>query len=235
MAGGEHGDLEALAERYGVRAEALPALRVLLDRLAADEHAPTAVSGRDAALDRHLADSLSGLEIGAVREARTGADVGSGAGLPGLALAATLPALEISLVESQQRKCAYIEGVAAAMGLQNVRVVCERAESWREGLESNELVVARALAAQPVVIEYAAPLLAVGGHLVEWRGRRDPDEEAQAARAAVELGLRPVEVREVVPFPEARSRHLHVFEKIAPTPARFPRREGVAARRPLGR
>jgi len=230
----ESTDLAALAERYGLVAGAVPKLRVLLDRLAEDEHAPTAVSGLAAAFDRHLADSLSGLEVPVVREAKTAADMGSGAGLPGLALAAALPGLEIRLVESQQRKCDYIGGVAAAMGLENARVVCERAESWREGLGANDLVVARALAAQPVVLEYAAPLLAVGGYVVEWRGQRDPREEARAARAASELGLRPVEVREVAPFAGAHSRHLHVFEKVAPTPGRFPRREGVAARRPLG-
>lgn len=235
MAAGEHGDLKPLGERYGLRPEALAKLGVLLDRLAADDRAPTAVSGRDAALDRHLADSLSGLELAPVREARRAADLGSGAGLPGLALAAALPDLEISLVEAQRSKCAYIASLLGAMDLANARVVCARAEAWREGLEANDLVVARALAAQPVVLEYAAPLLVVGGHVVEWRGRREPAEEAQAARAAEELGLRAVEVREVVPFADARSRHLHVFEKVAPTPPRFPRREGVAPRRPLGR
>ena len=224
----------ALAKRYELPPAALAKLSILLDRLAADEHAPTAVSGRAAALDRHLADSLSGLEIAAVREASIAADIGSGAGLPGLALAAVLPKLEISMVESQQRKCAYIESVVGAMGLEHARVVCERAESWQQGLEANDLVVARALAAQPVVLEYAAPLLTVGGHLVEWRGQRDTVEEARAARAASDLGLRPVEVLEVVPFAGAHSRHLHVFEKVAVTPGRFPRREGVAARRPLG-
>jgi 16S rRNA (guanine527-N7)-methyltransferase len=234
MPADEHGDLAALADRYGLQAGALPALQILLDRLAGDEHAPTAVSGRAAAFDRHLADSLSGLEIAVVREARTAADLGSGAGLPGLALAAALPGLQISLVESQQRKCAYIASVAVAMGLENAHVVCARAEAWQQGREANDLVVARALAAQPVVLEYAAPLLAVGGHLVEWRGRRDPEEEGRAAGAARELGLRLVEVREAVPFAGARSLHLHVFEKVAETPARFPRREGVAARRPLG-
>ncbi len=234
MATDENGDLAALAEQYGLQPEGLSRLRVLLDRLAGDERAPTAVSGREAALDRHLADSLSGLGIAAVRAAGKAADLGSGAGLPGLVLAATLPRSEISLVESQQRKCSYIGSLVAAMGLENAHVVCERAESWQRGLDANDLVVARALAAQAVVLEYAAPLLVLGGHLVEWRGQRDFDEEARAARAAAELGLRPVEVREVVPFAGARSRHLHVFEKVAPTPPRFPRREGVAARRPLG-
>ena len=234
MPGDEHRDLAALGDRYGLPPESLEKLGILLDRLAADEHAPTAVSGRAAALDRHLADSLSGLELDAVRRAANAADIGSGAGLPGLALAAALPGLQISLVESQQRKCAYIASLVAAMGLESAQVVHARAESWEPGLGRHDLVAARALAAQPVVLEYAAPLLAPGGHLVDWRGQRDAGEEARGARAAAELGLRPVEVREVVPFAGARSRHLHVFEKVAPTPARFPRREGVAAKRPLG-
>ena len=226
--------LTALAERFALAPGALDALWTLLARLAEDERAPTSVSGTQDALDRHIADSLSGLELPAVREARTAADLGSGAGLPGLVLAAARPELRVTLVEAQQSKCSYIGALIAAMQLENARVACSRAESWDEGLGAHDLVVARALAAQPVVLEYAAPLLAVGGTLVEWRGARDSDEEARAQRAASELGLRLVEVRAVAPFPGARSRHLHVFEKTEPTPGRFPRREGVAARRPLG-
>jgi 16S rRNA (guanine527-N7)-methyltransferase len=226
--------LSALAEQYGLGAPEAARLQTLLARLADDPRAPTAVAGRDDALDRHLADALTGLELPAIREARIAADLGSGAGLPGLALAASLPDLEMHLVEAQQSKCAYIGELIGAMQLGNARVVCERAESWADGRDAHDLVVARALGPQPVVLEYAAPLLAPGGRLVEWRGRRDPDEEALGARAAAELGLRPVEVREVAPFAGAHSRHLHVFEKVGETPARFPRRAGVAARRPLG-
>jgi 16S rRNA (guanine527-N7)-methyltransferase len=139
------------------------------------------------------------------------------------------------MVESQQRKCAFIEAAIARMGLANARVLNTRAELWGEGLEANELVTARALGPQPVVLEYAAPLLALGGHLVDWRGRRDPDEEAAAALAASELGLGPARVVAVQPFPAAEHRHLHVFQKLAPTPERFPRRPGLARKRPLGR
>ncbi len=228
------GGLAALAARYELTPPATTALATLLERLIADERAPTSVSGAADTLDRHLADSLVGLELPAVRESGKAADLGSGPGLPGLVLAAALPGLQMSLVEAQQSKCAYIATLLAGMGLENARVVCARAESWEGGLGGHDLVVARALGAQPVVLEYAAPLLGVGGSVVEWRGARDPDEEARAARAAAELGLRPVEVRPVVPFPGARSRHLHVFEKVAPTPRGFPRRPGVAARRPLG-
>ena len=126
---------------------------------------------------------------------RGSADLGSGAGLPGLVLAAALPASEVRTVETQQSKCAYIASLAAAAGLVNVRVVCSRAEEWAEGLGAHDLVVARALAPQPVVLEYAAPLLASGGHLVEWRGRRDEDEEARAQVAAARLGLEREEIR----------------------------------------
>lgn len=226
--------LATLAGRYGLSAATTAALATLLERLAGDERAPTSISGADEALDRHIADSLVGLELPAVREARVAADLGSGAGLPGLVLAAVLSDLEVRMVEARRGKCTYIASVVAAMGLANTQVVCRRAESWREGLGAHDLVVARALGPQPLVLEYAAPLLALGGRLVEWRGARDEQDEARAALAASELGLHPVEVRPVVPFAGARSRHLHVFEKLAETPARFPRREGVASRRPLG-
>ena len=206
----------------------------MLDRLAGDPRAPTAVKDRAEALDRHLADSLVGLELEAVRNARVAADLGSGAGLPGLVLAAALPRLEVRLVEAQQSKCSYIATLIAAMGLANARVVCARAESWQDGGEAHDLVTARALAPQAVVLEYAAPLLRQGGRLVEWRGRRDTAEEARARRAAQELGLAPVEVRPVEPFPGAGPPPARLREGGSDACARFPRRPGVAARRPLG-
>jgi 16S rRNA (guanine527-N7)-methyltransferase len=228
------GGLEALAATYGLTQEATAALATLLRRLTVDDRAPTGPAGAAEALDGHIADSLAGLELPVVRNSRAAADIGSGAGLPGLALAAALPGLDMNLVEAQQSKCAYIGALLGAMELDNGRVVCSRAESWQEGLGAHDLVVARALGPQPLVLEYAAPLLVMGGSLVEWRGATDDEEAARTARAAAELGLRPLEVRSVVPFRDARSRHLHVFEKVEETPARFPRREGVAARRPLG-
>ena len=115
----------------------------------------------------------------------------------------------------------------------NVEVVHARAEDWPAGLAAHDLVTARALAALPVVLEYAAPLLVDGGHVVAWKGAVGPDEAAAGAAAAGVLGLAPVEVRHVEPFPAAREHTLHVFCKIAPTPARFPRRPGMATKRPL--
>jgi 16S rRNA (guanine527-N7)-methyltransferase len=119
------------------------------------------------------------------------------------------------------------------MGLGNAEVVVARAEEWEGGMGACDVVTARALAALNVLAEYAAPLLRPGGALVAWKGRRDPDEEADGRAAAVRLGLEVEEVRPVSPFPEAQARHLVVMRKVAPTPAGFPRRPGMARKRPL--
>jgi 16S rRNA (guanine527-N7)-methyltransferase len=222
-----------LAARYGLDESRHGALRRLLTALTADPHAPTAIADPRRAVDDHLADSLAGLDLPALMHAATIADIGSGPGLPGLALAAALPATHVTLVESVARKCLYLEDSARAIGAVNVSVVSARAEEWTPP-RPVDVVTARALAAQPVVLEYAAPLLRIGGRLVDWRGVRDGDEELAADRAAAELGLSRVAVHAVQPFAEARDRHLHEFEKRFPTPARFPRRPGAARKRPLG-
>jgi 16S rRNA (guanine527-N7)-methyltransferase len=188
----------------------------------------------DAAIDRHVADSLVALELPEVREARRIADLGAGAGWPGLALAAALPEARVALVESAVRHCRYLEKAVEVGGFANVEVVHARAEEWAEGVGVHDLVTARALAALPVLCEYAAPLLADGGALVAWKGAVPADEAAAGAAAAEILGLEVGEVRAVEPYEGAERRTLHVFCKIAPTPERFPRRAGMAVKRPLG-
>jgi len=226
--------LPMLGELYELGDRQLDQLDAVLSGLAEDEHAPTTVRDARLAIDVHLADSLAALELGAVRAAGTIADLGAGAGFPGLVLAVAVPEAEVSLVESQARKCAFIERLRTAAGIENARVVCTRVEEWGEGLKRNGVVVARALAAQPVVLEYAAPLLQMGGVLVDWRGRRSVDEETDALCGAEQLGMRRLEIRRTEPYEAARDHHLHVFEKVAETPTRFPRRVGVARKRPLG-
>ena len=187
-----------------------------------------------AAADVHVADSLSGLELEAVRGARAIADVGSGAGLPGLVLAAALPEARVWLVESASRKCAFLERAIGAMGIHNAEVVCERAEAWAAGRDACDLVTARAVAPLAVLVEYAAPLLRAGGALVAWKGRPEADEEAAGERAAEVAGLGPREVARVRPFPGVRDRTLYLYVKVRPTPDHLPRRPGMARKRPLG-
>lgn len=226
--------ISALAERYGLTAPQARQLQTLLECVAGDRSAPTTVTDPGAINRDHLADSLVALELPEVRAAATIADLGSGAGFPGLPLAIALPAARVGLVESNGRKSEFIAGAAAACGLANTEVVHARAEEWREGVDRCDLVVVRALAPLPVVAEYAAPLLRIGGTLVAWRGRRDADDEARGARAGDELGLEGRAPIRVKPYPGALHRHLHVMRKVAPTPTRFPRRAGVARKRPLG-
>lgn len=226
--------IEALAERYGLGNRAVEQLEALVDRVATDPAAPTTVTDRPGIVRDHIADSLVALDLPVVRQATAIADLGAGAGFPGLPLAIALPGARISLVEGNGRKCAFMAAAIEACMVRNATPVHARAESWPAGLGACDLVTARALAPLAVVAEYAAPLLAPGGALVAWRGRRDADDEAAGARAAAELGLKPDAPIHVEPYPGALHRHLHVLVKVGPTPARFPRRPGMARKRPLG-
>jgi 16S rRNA (guanine527-N7)-methyltransferase len=222
-----------LTRRYGLAPRARAQLTAFLRALAADDRAPTTVRQPEEAIDVHLADSLVALEVDFIRSAKRLVDIGTGAGFPGLALAVALPRSEVWLVESQTKKCQFLRRTIAAAGTDNALVVERRAEEWPEGLGAHDAVLARALAPSPVVLEYAAPLLARGGALVDWRGRRDAEEEEAALAAAGQLGLQLVAIRSVHPFEGARDRHLHIYLKVQETPDRFPRRAGMARKRPL--
>jgi 16S rRNA (guanine527-N7)-methyltransferase len=226
--------LRELTARYGLNERQFEQLAALLDLLAGGEQAPTTVRDPERAVDVHIADSLVALELEVVRSAQTIADLGAGAGFPGVPLAVSVAASEVSLIESQSRKCKFLEEMLATAGVENARAVCVRVEEWRDGAGRNDVVVARAVAAQAVVLEYATPLLRLGGVLVDWRGRREAAAEAAAEKAAAELGLERVEIRKVQPWAGARDHHLHLYRKVVQTPGRFPRRTGMARKRPLG-
>jgi 16S rRNA (guanine527-N7)-methyltransferase len=224
--------LDDVLRRHALPADVAPPLRVLLELLAAPE-APTSVHDPRRAVDVHIADSLAGLEIPELRTARRIADLGAGAGLPGLVLAVVLPAARVALVESAGRKCEFLRQAAAAMRLENVEVVCSRAEEWSNGFARCDAICARALAALPVLCEYAAPLLRKGGILVAWKGAVPESEAADTQAVAALLGLAVEPVRPVTPYSVSERRTLHVLRKVAPTPAGYPRRPGIAAKRPL--
>ena len=224
--------LASLCDQHGITGAREP-LTALLAALA-HEAAPTTVHEPGEAVDVHVADALTALEVDAVRAARRIADLGSGAGVPGLVLAAALPEAEVVLVESVARKGAFIEAAAERMGLSNARVVVARAEEWDEGSACCDVVTARALAPLPVLCEYAAPLLRVGGTLVAWKGQVGQREAEDGAGAAAVLGLEVGEILRTAPFAASRGHTLHLYSKVAETPTGFPRRPGMAAKRPLG-
>lgn len=214
--------------RHRLPAGSTALLAALLDALTTDPAAPTTVRTPAEAVDRHLADSLVALDLPLFSAAHVIVDLGSGAGLPGLALAAGLPGVTVHLLESSEKKCHFMRRAAQRAGLPNAEVVHARAETVGLDPPHADVVTARAVGPLALVAEYAAPILDLGGHLVAWTGRRDPAMEREAARAAEELGLELVEVKPVRPYPGALHRHLHVYRKVSPTPDRFPRRPGVA-------
>ncbi|HMO01045.1 MAG TPA: 16S rRNA (guanine(527)-N(7))-methyltransferase RsmG [Miltoncostaeaceae bacterium] len=223
------------ARAFGVALDpaAAAALVALLDRMALEPQNLTAIDGLDEGIERHLLDSLVGLTLPEVAAAEAAVDIGSGAGFPGIALAIARPGLDITLVESERRKADWLARASAEVP--NLRVVADRSEHVA-GTERERFPLAtmRALGPLPVCLELAAPLVAVGGTIVVWRGDdADPALERAAAEAAAELGLEASDPVAVTPFPGAR-RRLHAFRKAAPTPRRYPRRAGRAAKRPLG-
>jgi len=224
-----------LAERHGLAPGSAERLTALLEALTAEPHPPTTIRDPARAADEHVADSLSGLEVADLRRAGRIADLGPGAGFPGLPLALALPAASVDLVEATTRKCEVVERLARAAGMQNTRALRLRAEELAagEGREAYDVVTARALGPLVVLAEYASPLLREGGVLVAWKGARDPGEESAAAHAVDRTAMEAVEVLDVHPYPTARSRHLHVLAKAAPTPPGLPRRPGMARKRPL--
>jgi 16S rRNA (guanine527-N7)-methyltransferase len=226
--------LDELAARWQLPDGSTERLARLLALVAAEPASITAVRDPAEAVETHVADSLDGLALESLRAPAAVADLGSGAGFPGLVLAVARPAAHVALVESVGRKADFLRAAAEALDLANVAVIRARAESWRAGAGAHDVVAARALGPLAVLVEYAAPLLRPGGHLVAWKGRRDVAEEADGAIAAEMLGMAPVTVTRAVPRPGAAERHLHVLRKVAPTPAGYPRREGAARKRPLG-
>lgn len=211
-------------------------LRAVLDLLAAERASVSSVTQPAQAWKTHVDDSLTGLEVSALRDAESIADVGSGAGFPGIPLAVALPRARVDLIESVGRKCEFIRRAIAAAEISNARVLNARSEEVAagEGRESYDVVTARAVGRLSTLAELASPLLREGGTLVAWKGRRDPDEEEQLARAAASLGMRPEEVIDVGSSAGSRHRHLHVVRKAGPTPTGLPRRPGMAKKRPRG-
>jgi 16S rRNA (guanine527-N7)-methyltransferase len=176
------------------------------------------------------------LEVPDLREPGRIADVGAGAGFPGLVLAVALPGAEVDLVESTGRKCEFMRGAAAAAGIGNARVLDTRSEDLAaaEGREAYDVVTARAVGRLSTLAELASPLLKPNGVLVAWKGRRDLEEEQQLERASGELAMAPEGILEVGERAGSRHRHLHVVRKVGATPANLPRKPGIAKKRPKG-
>lgn len=210
-------------------------LQIVLDLLA-EERASVSSVVDQRAWQVHVADSLTSLEVPELRQARRIADVGAGAGFPGLVLAVALPEAQVDLVESVGRKCEFIRRASEAAEIANAKVLNLRSEDLAagEGRESYDVVTARAVGRLSTLAELASPLLKPNGVLVAWKGKRDADEEEQLRNATAALAMSPETILEVGDRAGSEHRHLHVVRKTGPTPENLPRRPGMAKKRPRG-
>lgn len=204
--------------------------------LLAEERASVSSVVDQRAWQVHVVDSLTGLEIPELREAKRIADVGAGAGFPGLVLAVALPDAQVDLVESVGRKCEFMRQAIAAAEIPNATVLNTRSEDLASsaGRESYDAVTARAVGRLSTLAELASPLLKPNGVLIAWKGKRDRDEEQQLENAAESLAMHPKQILDVGNRAGSEHRHLHVIRKTGPTPANLPRNPGIAKKRPKG-
>jgi 16S rRNA (guanine527-N7)-methyltransferase len=198
----------------------------------------TAITDPDEVETLHFVDSLAALPGLAPYRGRTIrlVDIGSGAGLPGLALKIACPEIDLTLVESVGKKATFIQYAIATLDLKRTRVIVARAEEIgqnRAHRERYDVAVARALASLPVLSEYCLPLLAVGGRCLAYK-KTEISQEIAASRNAIDIlgGRMLPPINPSLPGLPA-DRQVLVIEKVRATPPAYPRRPGTPAKTPL--
>jgi 16S rRNA (guanine527-N7)-methyltransferase len=233
--------LERVAATHGLDAGQTEALSAYVELLLGWRRANvTGLTDPVAVVDTLIGDSLALLTVPELNRRREGAllDLGAGAGIPGIPLAVSLPAATVTLLDAVAKKCAFLEAAVAAAGLSGrASIVCARSErhsaTGAPGREAYTVVLARAVAELAVLVELAAPLLAQDGVLLASKTRRALEREGDAAAAAAErCGLipEPPVLLSASPLDEAVCA---VYRKVEQTADWLPRREGMAAKRPL--
>lgn len=205
----------------------------------------TAVNEVNEVMERHIEDSLAiipPIQNSYISSCNNSfdnlriVDVGSGAGLPGLVLAVACPGWEVTLVESMNKRCLFLEHAVSLIGLSNVQVVRERAEKL--GQDSNfrerfDVAVARAVAEMKVLAEYCLPLVRVGGLFVAAKGHNPQDEVKSAERATKLMGASVLQLCSVESHSPHGQRTAIICLKNRPTPRKYPRDPGTPTKEPL--
>lgn len=187
---------------------------------------------------RHINDTLhllATLPLNNFLEPLSVLDVGSGNGIPGIVIAISQPQWQVSLLDSNNKKCGFLDTFCKTNVIKNVRVLCGRAENLahEEGLrETFDLVFARALSKLPVALELCIPFLKLGGLVIVPHGTSYPYELKASQKALDELGAR---LENTIPYFQNSASHFTalLFKKDRHTPERYPRRPGAPEKHPL--
>ena len=201
-------------------------------------HSLTAIRNTHEVRVKHFLDSLSAYLALQGSMMTNLIDLGTGAGFPGLPLKILCPGIKLTLIESVGKKVSFCEHIVKTLALKDVEILQVRAETLGQDStyrEKYDWAMARAVAKMPVVSEYLLPLVRVGGKALAMKGEDAPAEVHSANDAIEMLGghirkLVPVNLPGVV-----ETRHLVVIDKVAATPEKYPRREGIPSKRPLTR
>lgn len=183
---------------------------------------------------RHYADSLLVLNAGLIPQAAHLIDVGTGAGFPGLPLAIAREDIKVTLLESKQKRCAFLQEVIDALELKNARVLCGRAEDLAAGAnrEMYDIAAARAVASLSTLAEYLLPYVRVGGKALCWKGPAVKEELQSGQKAAKLLGGKLGNLVDLgLP---GRSSYVQIIKKFSETPKKYPRKAGTPGSKPLG-
>jgi len=193
----------------------------------------TAITEPSEIVTKHFLDSLSAFSTGHVTPGKSLLDIGAGAGFPGLALKIVLPGLNLTLVEANRKKSLFLDYMVGRLRLANVSVINLRAEEFAasSGRSQFDLAITRALSSLPVNLEYAVPALKIGGYYLAMKGSLAKEPSTENACKA--LNCKYVQTQKIeVPYLEA-GRNIAIFQKIAETDSKYPRRTGVPAKNPL--
>jgi 16S rRNA (guanine527-N7)-methyltransferase len=198
----------------------------------------TAITGYEEVQLKHFLDSLT-IILAWPPEIDAGLrviDVGTGAGLPGIPLKIVFPAIELVLLEATAKKANFLSHIIQRLGLAGVEVVVGRAEDVThqpQYRESFDLALSRAVAPLPVLVELSLPFCTVGGSFIAQKKGTIDEEISRAGRAIELLGGNLRGVKKVALSSLPNERQLVVIDKLSPTPAKYPRRPGLPANRPL--
>jgi len=196
----------------------------------------TAIIDPDGIRVRHFLDSLSVVTVNTFQDGAFIVDIGTGAGFPGLPLAIAFPQTRVTLIDSTGKKITFLDHVVKTLSLENVRTLKARAEEAghiSHHRAKYDVVLARAVARLPGLVEYMLPLARVGGRCIAMKGDTAQQEADDAKRALQILGGKLSRI-ESVSLPDVESTHqLVVIEKTDPTPKGYPRSPGIPTRKPI--